>query len=407
MQKRGIRLLLLLVVALGLGGCNRSAAAEPSVTPTPAQSVENKIVAEMVMTPAHHVTLRTESGGIVTELVVAVGERVEAGDVLVRLDPADAALAVQQAEAALALAQARLALAQSGPRAEDITLLKAQFEAAEAMVAQAAARRDAQASGLQAADALGAQAEVAAAQAAHRQANEDHDDTMKCFDYTLPDGSEETVCPALGTFEELARAEMEATQAALVAAQAQLAALEGEATPQVRAAQAATHAALAQRDAAQSHLDLAKGGNAPEEIALAEAAVQQAAAALARAEAQLTSSAIKAPFAGTVTALPSKVGDVAAVGDALASVATLDRLEVRTIDLSELDVVHVAAGQQVTVKLDARSDVALAGRVLRIEAQGVEHFEDVTYPVVIKLDAPPPPWMRWGMRGQVEIVWED
>ncbi|MEA3341410.1 MAG: HlyD family efflux transporter periplasmic adaptor subunit, partial [Chloroflexota bacterium] len=405
MHKRQILTGLLILAIVGLlAGCGQGTAITEEETVLAAvREAGDRIAAEAAVEPARWVVLRLGGGGAITEALVEEGDRVSAGDVLLRIDTADAQLAVQQAEAALAAAQAQLALVKAGARPQQIGVIEAQLEAAEAVVAQAAAQRDEQNAGLVEADIVAAQAQVAAAASAHRQADEAHDETMKCYDVTLPDGSEHKACPGLGPYEETARYQMESASAALVAAQAQLDALQGAANPQAAAAQAGVQAALAQRDAAQAQLDLALAGSRAQEIALAEAGVQQAEAALAQARAQSDLVVLKAPFDGIVTALPFDAGDTVAPGEPLATLATLDRLQIKTTDLTELDAVRMAVGQPVIVTLDAMRDRPLAGHVVRVDRQSTDHHGDVIYPVIVELDETSPDWLRWGMTAQVEI----
>ena len=205
---------------------------------------------------------------------------------------------------------------------------------------------------------------------------------------------------------------MEAAYAALVAAQAQLDALQGSAGPQANAAWAGVQAAAAQGDAAQAQRRKTSrrfgtcgrfGGSRAEEVALAESGVRQAEAALARAQARLDRCTLEAPFDGTITALPINAGDTVAPGEPLVTLATLDRLQIRTTDLTELNAVYLTVGQPVTVTPDAMADHPLAGHVVRIDRQSVQHHGDVTYPVIIELDDAVPDWLRWGMTAEVEM----
>jgi hypothetical protein len=85
--------------------------------------------------------------------------------------------------------------------------------------------------------------------------------------------------------------------------------------------------------------------------------------------------------------------------------ATLDRLQARTVDLTELDVARVAEGQPVVVKVDALPDAPLSGHVLRIDEQSEDYRGDVVYPVIVELDEDAPE-LRWGMTAMVEIAAE-
>ena len=83
--------------------------------------------------------------------------------------------------------------------------------------------------------------------------------------------------------------------------------------------------------------------------------------------------------------------------------ATLDRLQARTVDLTELDVAQVAEGQPVAVTVDALPDLTLAGSVREIALQAGDYRGDVVYDLTVELndvsDAP----LRWGMTALVEI----
>ncbi|MEJ5311669.1 MAG: efflux RND transporter periplasmic adaptor subunit [Anaerolineae bacterium] len=138
-------------------------------------------------------------------------------------------------------------------------------------------------------------------------------------------------------------------------------------------------------------------------LAVAEAAVREAEAALAAARNLLADRTLTAPFDAIISKVAVCPGDVAAPGSALISLATLDRLQVRTRDVLENDVSYVSVGQAVTVKVDALPETAFAGRVAQIEPQGVLYRGDVAFPVVVELDAPSPA-LLWGMKAVVEIL---
>jgi multidrug resistance efflux pump len=221
---------------------------------------------------------------------------------------------------------------------------------------------------------------------------------MKCYD--KPGGGQ--ICPLLGAAEEQARANLQAADEALAAAQAQLDALTASAADKQREANAAVAAAVAQRDAAQAQLDLLQAGPTAEQVAAAEAALAQAEAALQVARAALEQAELRAPFGGTVTALEINPGETVLPGQVVLVLADLSRLQVETTDLSERDVAGVAAGQSVDVSVEALG-TQVAGRVVRIAPQATTVGGDVVYQVVIALDEQPA-GLRWGMSVEVEIA---
>jgi HlyD family secretion protein len=407
MRKRQILTGVLLLATVGLlAGCGGPAAPTEPVSeeavPVVSQEAGDKVIAEAVIEPARWSELSFEGGGTVVEVLVEEGDGVSEGDLLVRLDPTDAELAVQEAEAALAAARARLARVKAGPRPEEVAVAEARLEAAGAAISQAAAQRDQLTEGETEADIAAVQAELARAMAEQRQAENLHDRTLKCFEFEMPDGTESVICPALGRPEELSRFAMQAADAGLTAAQLQLEATQGRTEARLRDARAGVWAAAAQRDISQARLELMKAGSRPEEIASAEAEVAQAEASLAAAKAAVERTEIRAPFAGTVAKVNAKAGETAVQGEVIVVLATLERLQARTSDLTELDVARVGEGQAAVVTVDALPGVQLGGHVARIEEQSVDYRGDVTYPVVVALDEGVPE-LRWGMTALVEI----
>ena len=88
---------------------------------------------------ATEVRLAPEVGGRLLDLRVKEGDLVNAGDVILRLDPRDAELALARTRADLQQAEAQLKLLQAGSRREDIAQAQAQAQAARDEVAAARA----------------------------------------------------------------------------------------------------------------------------------------------------------------------------------------------------------------------------------------------------------------------------
>ncbi|HKE48196.1 MAG TPA: efflux RND transporter periplasmic adaptor subunit [Rhodanobacteraceae bacterium] len=124
-RSRCVPLLGLLLLA----ACNRTAE-------TPANRATGYV-------EATEVRVAPEVGGRLVDVKVAEGDRVNAGDVLARIDTADTDLALRRASAERAQAEAQLALLRAGSRAEDIRQSAAQAESAQADVKAAQAELDA------------------------------------------------------------------------------------------------------------------------------------------------------------------------------------------------------------------------------------------------------------------------
>jgi len=381
--------LMLIVGAVLLAGCGQGGAAEPTaadVIPV-VQQAEGLVVAEAEVEPVRWSELVFTTGGTVAQVAVEPGDEVQAGDLLIQLDPVDAELAVQEAKAAVAAAEAQLAQVKAGPRPEEIAAAEHQVSDAASALARAAAQRDQVTAGAPEAEIAAAQAELAQALAEQRSVLEQNRQARESKD-------QET--------KEQADYRIYAAREAVAAAEAKLAAAQGGAGAQVRQVQAGVWVAAAQRDVTQAELELLQAGVTPEDVVVSQAAVQQAQAGLARANAVLERTEIRAPFAGTVTKVEVEVGETVTQGQVVVVLADLNRLQVRTTDLTELDVARVMVGQPVAVTVDGLSGVEWQGQVARIGLRSEDYRGDVVYPVYVELDEDTSD-LRWGMTAVVEI----
>jgi RND family efflux transporter MFP subunit len=112
-MKRAIPVLVLLALAAGCGprGGGPPGEAAPravpvEVTEVTLRSATSTVTATGTVAARHDVPVSAEASGRVSEVPVGVGDRVAAGQVLVRLDSELAELALQQAEAQLLIAEA-------------------------------------------------------------------------------------------------------------------------------------------------------------------------------------------------------------------------------------------------------------------------------------------------------------
>lgn len=141
-----------------------------------------------------------------------------------------------------------------------------------------------------------------------------------------------------------------------------------------------------------------------EQVTQAQAVLEKARVAVELLKKQLEEAELTAPFAGIVADVQVEVGDQVGPGQVVIVLASLDRLEVRTTDLTELDVARVATGQSVQVTADALPGREFAGIVSEIALQGQDYRGDVVYEVVIEFDRDQDvSVLRWGMTTMVEI----
>jgi multidrug resistance efflux pump len=106
----------------------------PAAQPAPTATFTGELVAPaLVEARGDRVELAFETSGRVAAVLVDEGARVQAGDVLARLDDRVARARVARAEAALAAAVARRDLAVRGPRSDERKAARAEAKAAAAL----------------------------------------------------------------------------------------------------------------------------------------------------------------------------------------------------------------------------------------------------------------------------------
>jgi len=191
-------------------------------------------------------------------------------------------------------------------------------------------------------------------------------------------------------------ADIASARAGIDQAQAQLEAL----TAPARAADVA--AANAEIRRAQAQLALLKAGARPETIAGVKAEVAAAEAVLAQAQAALADMELRAPFAGALALLNTKVGEQVGPGMPVATLADLSAWQIETDDLTELNIVRVQEGDAVAITFDAVPDLEMPGTVIRIKEIGENKMGDITYTVIILPDEYDDR-LRWNMTATVII----
>ena len=355
--------------------------------------------------PQARVNLFFQSPGRVTEVLVEVGDTVAAGDALARLDSERLVLQAQQAQAALASAEAQLAQLTRGARPEEIAAAEANVRALEAQASAASSSLDQLAGGPSDAQVAAAEADLASAITQQKSAKDMHDMTMECFEFSWG-GQAQTICPALGVPEEQARYNLNVADATLSAAQSSLKeTLAGVDSDELLASRANVWAAAAQRDAAQSQLELLLNGATEGQIAAVEAQVEQARVALELAELALEKATLRAPFDGIVAQVNATANEMPPAQ--LPAITLLDASQFRmTLSVDEMDVGRLAPGQSVQVTLDALPDVVVVGSVERVAPAATLQEGVVYYDVVIALNPTDAP-VRTDMTANATIVVEE
>ncbi len=292
----------------------------------------------------HLVPISSRVSGSVLQIMVHDNEHVDAGQVLVQLDPRDYAARVAQFEAAVAVAEARANAAKVGVPLTRATTTSgtagaaSELTAAEADYARAQqAARQVETSGIAV-----AQANLAQAQANNTKARADL-----------------ARMRALVVKQEVSRQQYDAYVAAAHVAASRLRAAEDELTAARQTAanaRDAAQAAQARVGQARAALQQSRAGQQQVNVSAAQAqsaaaAVKQARANLDAAELDLGYTTIKAPVSGEVTEKTVQPGEIVQPGQELMLVVPLHNVWV-TANFKETQLAHVHPGDKATVHVD-------------------------------------------------------
>lgn len=431
MQRRFVRIVTVLAILGGListvacqggGQVSQRAKAVPTLG---AVKASGQVVANAKVVPVQSAALSSPAGGIVAEILVREGERVQAGQVLLRFQSSRQTASVAQAEADLRRAQARLNELKTGPRPQEVQASKASVDLAQAQLAKLR-------QGARPEDVAAAEAALAAAQAEQQRVREGTPPEQIASALAEMDNAAAALQQAQAAYDQVAwRPDIGAlpqalqlkqatnnynaakarydqlvkgpTAASLAKAQAEVQRAEAE-LKKVKAPATAADIAAAEAEVrrAQAQFDLLNAGSRPETVAVGEAEVAAAEAALRQAKAALGDLELRAPFAGSVASIVPKVGEYAAPGATVVWLADLSNWQIETTDLTELNIVNVREGDPATITFDGISGLELSGTVARIRPIGENKQGDITYTVVIKPDKQDER-LRWNMTASVTI----
>jgi multidrug resistance efflux pump len=342
------------------------------------------VVAEGKLKPEQGTNLAFQVRGMVSEINVKIGDKVEKGDVLARLSNASQGEA-QLASARLEVVAARQAL-DTLKRTSNANLATAWDAYQKAQIVRAAAQK-----AWDDVDPTDVQTRVDDQQATVNELEKDLQDAQDEFDKYKDLDQDNS--KRKSAEDKLRTARKDYNNAV-----AELETIERESD----AIQAALNAAIAAEAEAKYQYDQSKDGANKDQLALAEARLENAKAQVAAAEANLSSYVLIAPFDGVVADVAAEVGEQVTAESRVVSVINASAWLIETTDITELEVVNVAVGQKVTFTADALSDVTMHGVVTEISQSSYVQGGDVIYTVRIKVDDADPR-VKWGMTVQVSF----
>jgi len=401
MRGRFIRGLAVLAVSSAAAlnwGCGRKP--QPKAAPDAATlvevvaartgSIERKVSLTGSIRAYNEVALASEVGGNVAFVAADEGDKVSAGQVLVRVNQSEALSGVEQARAALQAARARAAEAETGLRLQQ-TQTATQIEQAEADLRAGRETLQILEKGARPQERLVAENAVRQAQANWKNAQKDMERLESLFEQGAV--AERDV--------DAARTAVEVAAAALDSAKQQLSLVkEGPRQEEIEVARSRVRQA-------EEALRLAKAGTAQVEMRRAQvrtagAAVGQAQAGLNYAIEQLRKTSVKSPITGIVYKRNVEPGQAVGQGIPLMMVSDVRRVYFEAT-VSELEVKGMRAGQQVDMTVDGLPGRTLPGRIEKVVPVASRALRDFTVKIAVEN---PQSLLRPGMfaRGQAVVA---
>ena len=314
---------------------------------------------------AHITPIAARVGGTVLRVPVEHNQEVEAGAVLVEIDPRDYEIALERARAELADAEAAATAARAGVPITSTTASSNEITARGGVEQADAAYLEAQ----QAVEV--ARTRLATAQARQREAAANASKATKDVERLKP----------LLAKDEISQQQYDAAVAAAASNNAATDSAEAqirEAELGIRVAESRLAQAGVGRQRASAELQEAQ--TAPEQVtasrarlAAAEAKVRQNEAIVKQAELNLGYATVKAPVKGVVSRRSVEVGQVIQAGQPLMTVIPLDHVWV-TANFKETQLENMRPGQRVTIEVDAYGGREFNGQVESLAAATGSRF---------------------------------
>jgi membrane fusion protein (multidrug efflux system) len=314
---------------------------------------------------AHVTPIATRVGGMVIEVPVKENQQVEAGTVLVVIDPRDYQVALEKARAELATAEADAAAARvnvpitSTATASNVSTARGGVEQAQAGIEGAQRAVEA------------ATARLTTAQAREREAEANSVKTAKDVErfkmlLAKDEVSQQQYDAAVAAADaaraaaDSARAQVQEAQAGISVAQSQLTQARAgatQATAQLQTAQSGPQEVTAQRARAAS----------------ADAKVLQQRAAVQQAELNVQYATIKAPLKGIVSKKTIEPGQIVQPGQPLMTLIPLEDVWV-TANFKETQLESMRPGQPAVIEVDAYGGRDFKGHIESLAAATGSRF---------------------------------
>jgi membrane fusion protein, multidrug efflux system len=308
---------------------------------------------------AHVTPIAARVGGTVKSVPVVDNQQVEAGAVLVEIDPRDYDIAIARAKAELADAEAAAIAAQAGVPMTSTTASGGVLTARGGVQRSEAAIEEATQG------AAAARARLATAQARLREAEANATKTARDVERFR----------GLLAKDEIAQQQFDTAVAAADVARAAADSAKSQVAEAELGIQIAESRVMqARAGAEQAHAQLQSAQTAPEQVTAsrararaAEARVQQMRAQVQQAELNREYATVKAPIKGIVSKKAVEPGQVVQPGQPLMTVIPLEQVWV-TANFKETQLRDMRPGQRVSIEVDAYGGREFKGHVESVAA---------------------------------------
>lgn len=359
------------------------------------------IAANGTIQPERSVNLSPKNSGVLKQLLVKEGDRVQQGQILAYMDDSNLQGELTQAKGQIASAQANLQRLQAGNRPQDIGQAEAKLREAQANLQRLQA-------GNRPEDIAKAQADVQKNEALIVQAQSRLDlasSVVKRLQVPVREGavSRDRLDDAL-TEERNARDNLQQAKATLTVAKQELALQNNGFRPEEIAQ------ARAQVEQAQQALSLQKAGTRPEEIEAARAQVITAEGSMQTVRSRIDDTVIRAPFSGTVTrkfADPGSFVTPTTSGSSVSSATSSSILALASKNqivakVAETNISQIKVGQKVKIQADAYPEKTFSGEVTQIAVQSTIEQNVTNFEVKMSI-SDPENLLRAGMNVNVDF----
>ncbi len=453
-RKKGFWVLLVItLIVAGVGGTYYFTRVYAVTDATDEKTVQTAVVrrGEIVISasgagtviPASQVDLAFQGNGVLTELLVEIGDRVQTGDALARLDDTDARKTLISAQLQLLQAEENLAaLLDTSSAEQNLALANANLAVAqlrlgelldwapdEQTVAQAQAALEAAQADYDTTQSRSAYDQTTSPRISLEQAQQNLQDAQAAYDTAWDPArdwelNDPRTASRLESEREATTRNLEKAQQNLELAQANYNLAWANISPsdelnawnKVLSAQSALEAAQtgpteseilsAQVQVIQAEISLAQAENALDVgIEQAELTVEQARLNLEAAQQALDATTLVAPIDGTVMSLAASVGEMVGSGT-LTTLADLQQPSI-AVYLDETDLNSVGVGFEAEVIFDALPDEVFYGQIDQVDP-GLATVSGVSMVrAVVRLDASSyakPQVLPTGANASVDVI---